>query len=76
MEGNAIAVIPGGPTLTVYVSTQMPHLFRTLACRLLDIAEEDMRVIAPHVGGGFGGKAGITAETRSHWQRPGGSAVR
>jgi carbon-monoxide dehydrogenase large subunit len=63
MEGNAIAVIPGeGPALTVYVSTQMPHLFRTLACRLLDIAEEDMRVIAPHVGGGFGGKAGITAE--------------
>ena len=46
----------------MYVSTQMPHLFRTLACRLLDIAEEDMRVIAPHVGGGFGGKAGITAE--------------
>ena len=62
MEGNAIAVIPGeGPALTVYVSTQMPHLFRTLACRLLDIAEEDMRH-RPHVGGGFGGKAGITAE--------------
>ena len=50
------------PQLTVYVSTQMPHLFRTLACRLLDIAEDELRVIAPHVGGGFGGKAGITAE--------------
>ncbi len=63
MEGNAIAVIPGeSPQLTVYVSTQMPHLFRTLACRLLDIAEDELRVIAPHVGGGFGGKAGITAE--------------
>ena len=63
MEGNAIAVIPGeSPQLTVYVSTQMPHLFRTLACRLLDIPEEEMRVVAPHVGGGFGGKAGITAE--------------
>ena len=63
MEGNAIAVIPGeSPQLTVYVSTQMPHLFRTLACRLLGIPEEEMRVVAPHVGGGFGGKAGITVE--------------
>lgn len=36
MEGNAIAVIPGpdgdGHELTVYVSTQMPHLFgKTIA---------------------------------------------
>ena len=66
MEGNAIAVIPGddgqGHELTVYVSTQMPHLFRRLACALLGMPEEAMRVITPHVGGGFGGKAGITAE--------------
>ena len=66
MEGNAIAVLPGeggetGP-LTVYVSTQMPHAFRRLACGLLGLDEDDMRVITPNVGGGFGGKAGITAE--------------
>jgi carbon-monoxide dehydrogenase large subunit len=66
LEGNAIAVIPNrtddDPALTVYVSTQMPHLFQRLACRLFGIDRAAMRVIAPHVGGGFGGKAGITAE--------------
>ncbi len=67
MEGNAIAVIPradgdDGYALTVYVSTQMPHLFHRLSCALLGIDPATMRVIAPHVGGGFGGKAGITAE--------------
>jgi carbon-monoxide dehydrogenase large subunit len=70
MEGNAIAVIPAGPSgdgatqpeLTVYVSTQMPHLFRRLATSLLGLPEEAMRVITPHVGGGFGGKAGVIAE--------------
>ena len=76
MEGNAIAVIPGeGPTLTVYVSrTQMPHLFRTLACRLLDIAEEDMRHRPPR-------RWWLRRQGRHHrgtrsQRRPGGSAVR
>ncbi|MGH3392034.1 MAG: xanthine dehydrogenase family protein molybdopterin-binding subunit [Actinomadura sp.] len=78
MEGNAITVVPGGdgsprPTdpdrppgdphdVTVYVSTQMPHGFRRIAAKLFDLEPERMRVIAPHVGGGFGGKAGVTAE--------------
>ncbi len=66
MEGNAIAVLPGddgrGHELTVYVSTQMPHLFALLAGRLFGLRRGSMRVIAPHVGGGFGGKAGIAAE--------------
>jgi carbon-monoxide dehydrogenase large subunit len=66
MEGNAIAVLPGGPEdeyeLTVYLSTQMPHAWRGLAGGLFSIRPERIRVIAPHVGGGFGGKAGIVAE--------------
>ncbi len=66
MEGNAIAVIPGadgeGHNLTVYVSTQMPHLFADLLAGLLSIERSTVRVIAPHVGGGFGGKAGVGAE--------------
>ena len=66
MEGNAIAVLPGddgdGHELTVYVSTQMPHLFQRLAAPMLGLPEEAIRVITPHVGGGFGGKAGVTAE--------------
>jgi carbon-monoxide dehydrogenase large subunit len=66
MEGNAIAAIPGddgaGHDLTVYVSTQMPHGFRAALCRNLGLDPEKVRVIAPHVGGGFGAKAGIAAE--------------
>jgi len=62
MEGNAIAVIPDGENLTIYVSTQMPHGFAAMAGRILGIDVSKLRVIAPHVGGGFGGKAGLTAE--------------
>ncbi|MDQ1444971.1 MAG: aerobic carbon-monoxide dehydrogenase large subunit [Acidimicrobiaceae bacterium] len=72
MEGNAIAVIPprpapeGAPTpdepLTVYVSTQMPHVLRDAVATTFDLEPADVRVVAPHVGGGFGGKAGLTAE--------------
>ena len=70
MEGNAIAAIPHDPAeansgphdLTVYVSTQMPHLFARMASKIIGVEAERMRVIAPHVGGGFGGKAGVTAE--------------
>jgi len=66
MEGNAIAVVPGddgnGHDLTVSVSTQMPHMFHGTLCRLLALDPDRVRVITPHVGGGFGAKAGITAE--------------
>ena len=66
MEGNAIAVVPGpdgnGHDLTVYLSTQMPHAWKGLAAQLFGLEPETIRVVAPHVGGGFGGKAGIVAE--------------
>jgi carbon-monoxide dehydrogenase large subunit len=66
MEGDAIAVLPGddgdGHDLTVYVSTQMPHGFAGAAGRNLGLDPSTLRVIAPHVGGGFGGKAGMGSE--------------
>ena len=62
MEGNAIAVLPDGDGLTVYVSTQMPHGFARMASNVVGIERGKLRVITPHVGGGFGGKAGVTAE--------------
>jgi carbon-monoxide dehydrogenase large subunit len=66
MEGNAIAAIPGddgaGHDLTVYVSTQMPHGFHATLCRLLGLEADAVRVVTPHVGGGFGAKAGVAAE--------------
>ncbi|MCB9793127.1 MAG: molybdopterin-dependent oxidoreductase [Alphaproteobacteria bacterium] len=47
---------PGGK-LTVWSSTQIPHyLHRTLA-RVLQLREQDVRVIKPEVGAGYGGKS-------------------
>jgi carbon-monoxide dehydrogenase large subunit len=66
LEGNAIAVIPGGPDeefeVTAYISTQMPHVSRSGIAKLFGWPTERVRVIAPHVGGAFGGKAGVVAE--------------
>jgi carbon-monoxide dehydrogenase large subunit len=66
MEGDAIAAVPGddgmGHDLTVYVSTQMPHGFADALARNLGLDRERLRVVAPHVGGAFGGKAGMRAE--------------
>ncbi|MDQ4118791.1 MAG: xanthine dehydrogenase family protein molybdopterin-binding subunit, partial [Actinomycetota bacterium] len=64
LEGNAIVADPTAADheLVVHVSTQMPHGFRSQLCGILGLAEERVRVIAPHVGGGFGAKAGMLAE--------------
>jgi len=53
----------GVRALTVYLSTQRPHLIRTmLAEQLTEIEESRIRVIAPDVGGGFGGKSNLYPE--------------
>jgi carbon-monoxide dehydrogenase large subunit len=63
LEGNAIAVEPGSDgALTIHVSTQMPHGFQKQAVTLFGLDPERVRVVAPHVGGAFGGKAGMLAE--------------
>ncbi|MDP9465032.1 MAG: xanthine dehydrogenase family protein molybdopterin-binding subunit [Actinomycetota bacterium] len=48
--------------LIVYGSTQMPHLLHQLLARALGMDKNDIRVITPLVGGGFGGKAGVYPE--------------
>lgn len=51
--------------LTVWASSQSPHTQRHLfaeALAHLGIGHNDVRVIAPYVGGGFGSKAGVTME--------------
>jgi len=45
--------------LTVYVSTQVPHLFRTVLAMLSEIAESKIRVVGGDIGGGFGNKVPI-----------------
>src|SRR5262249_6052803 len=48
--------------LTLYTSTQVPHLVRTLVAQMLCIDDNRLRVVAPEVGGGFGCKISIYAE--------------
>jgi carbon-monoxide dehydrogenase large subunit len=65
MEPNSFAAVPDSPTagrLTVYASTQMPHLLQPMLSALFGLEPSSIRVIAPHVGGGFGGKAGLCPE--------------
>lgn len=48
--------------LVVYSSTQFPHVIRTILAQSLGIAESNLRVIAPDVGGGFGIKNNFQPE--------------
>lgn len=45
--------------LTIYASTQFPHALRTFLSQTLDFPENRIRVVAPHVGGGFGIKSAV-----------------
>jgi carbon-monoxide dehydrogenase large subunit len=48
--------------VTLSASTQMPHLLRTGIADALGIAEAELRVVAPEVGGGFGQKMALIPE--------------
>ncbi len=52
---GALAVIDARDGLTIWSSTQTPHLEKRQLADLLE--REDIRVVAPDVGGGFGPKA-------------------
>jgi carbon-monoxide dehydrogenase large subunit len=51
--------------LTIWASSQSPHTQRNLFAESLaplGFSHKDVRVIAPPIGGGFGGKAGVSME--------------
>ncbi len=52
----------GDGQLTLWSSTQIPHLLRTQLAVMLNFTENRVRVIAPEVGGGFGSKLNVYAE--------------
>ncbi len=55
IEGRGIVAVPQPQgKLTVYTSTQAPHSVRDSLCETLGMAQSQVRVIAPDVGGGFG----------------------
>ena len=48
--------------LTVWSSTQIPHMLKSHLAKMLKFPEQQVRVIAPDVGGGFGCKLNVYAE--------------
>ena len=63
MEPHACLVVPHGEDLIVYVSAQMLGEARTSIASTLQIEKQRIRLVTPYVGGGFGSKLGIHAET-------------
>ena len=61
-RGVLARYLPGEQELTVWSSTQIPHLLRTQLALMIGIAENRLRVITPEVGGGFGSKLNVYAE--------------
>ncbi len=57
MEPMAALVVPGDyERLIMWLSTQVPSMSRLRYSEALQMSSEDLRIIKPHVGGGFGAK--------------------
>lgn len=61
-RGVLARYLPGEKELTVWSSTQIPHLLKTQLSLMLNLPENRVRVIAPEVGGGFGSKLNVYRE--------------
>jgi aerobic carbon-monoxide dehydrogenase large subunit len=61
-RGVLARYFPGEQELTLWTSTQIPHLARTQVAIMLGMPENKLRLIAPEVGGGFGSKLNVYAE--------------
>jgi carbon-monoxide dehydrogenase large subunit len=62
MEPRSVIVDPGMGDYTIWSATQIPHILRVFYALLTGTPEHKIRVIAPDVGGGFGGKLQVTPE--------------
>ena len=62
MEPRSVVVDPNSEQYTMWSATQVPHILRVMIALTLGISEHKVRVIAPDVGGGFGGKLQVTPE--------------
>ena len=62
MEPRSVVVDPTGEQYVIWSATQVPHFVKVFMSLLTGIPEHKLRVIAPDVGGGFGGKLQVTPE--------------
>jgi xanthine dehydrogenase YagR molybdenum-binding subunit len=63
MEPHSCLAVSNGEDLTVYVSAQIVAEARMAIARTLKMDVQHVRIVTPFVGGGFGSKLGIHAET-------------
>jgi carbon-monoxide dehydrogenase large subunit len=61
-RGVIVQPVPATGELTMWSSTQIPHIARVTLSMMMGIPETKLRVIAPQVGGGFGSKLNVYAE--------------
>jgi len=62
MEPRSVVAQWIGDQVTLWSATQIPHVLRFALSAFFAIPEQNVRVIAPDVGGGFGSKLQVTAE--------------
>jgi aerobic carbon-monoxide dehydrogenase large subunit len=62
MEPRSVVAQWIGDEVTLWSATQIPHVLRFALAAFFGIPEQNVRVIAPDVGGGFGSKLQVTAE--------------
>ena len=63
MEGRATAAAYENGKLTVWASSQNAQVSRFILAGALGMAPDQIRVVVPDVGGGFGAKIGIDRDT-------------
>ncbi|MGH3898401.1 MAG: xanthine dehydrogenase family protein molybdopterin-binding subunit [Pseudonocardiaceae bacterium] len=56
MEPHTTVAVRDAKGLTLYESTQGVHAVRQMMAKVLGLDPDQVRVVAPHVGGGFGSK--------------------
>ncbi|HRA82696.1 MAG TPA: xanthine dehydrogenase family protein molybdopterin-binding subunit [Ilumatobacteraceae bacterium] len=62
IEPRAVVAQWEGNKVTVWTSTQVPFDARAGVCETLELPNSRVRIIVPHLGGGFGGKCGFHYE--------------
>ena len=62
IEPRAIIAQWEGDKVTIWTSTQVPYDARDGVCETLQLPSNRVRIIVPHLGGGFGGKCGFHFE--------------
>ena len=62
IEPRAVVAQWEGNKVTIWTSTQVPFDARAGVCETLELPNNQVRIIVPHLGGGFGGKCGFHYE--------------